>query len=112
MNSSNLITRAGSNEIIKLKVPTPIRTPLSKWVLDVSDSQVRLFRIVLHSLKDIKRCHRLLSHNFSCVKQKLKQIDWCREMLLSEHILVAVETGTNFDASFDEAGQRFVFNEC
>lgn len=30
INSSNRITRAGNSEIIKLNVPTPMRTPLSK----------------------------------------------------------------------------------
>lgn len=30
MNSSSRITRAGNKETIKLNVPTPIRTPLSK----------------------------------------------------------------------------------
>lgn len=35
MNSSNRMTRAGNKDTIKLNVPTPIRTPLSKWVFEL-----------------------------------------------------------------------------
>lgn len=35
------MTRPGSNDIIKLKVPIPIRTPLSKCIFDESLRQFR-----------------------------------------------------------------------
>lgn len=51
MNSSSLMTRAGSSEIIRLNVPMPMRTPLSKCTFDVSLVQLRPASMLLHSLK-------------------------------------------------------------
>ena len=54
MNSNTLTTPAGSNDIIKLNVPIPIRTPLSKCILEFSDSHLRLWSISAHSLQKEK----------------------------------------------------------
>lgn len=44
------MTRAGSIDIIRLNVPKPMRTPLSKCTFDESLDQLRVSRILLHSL--------------------------------------------------------------
>jgi len=51
INSNNLITRDGSNEIIRLNVPIPIFTPLSKCIFVLLFSQFLVFKIWKQSLK-------------------------------------------------------------
>lgn len=51
INSNSRMTRPGSIEIIRLNVPTPIRTPLSKCVFDSIVSHCLFSRMWLHSLQ-------------------------------------------------------------
>ena len=53
IHSKSFIILAGKSEIIRLKEPTPIRTPLSKSLRILSSFQERSLRIVKQVLKKI-----------------------------------------------------------
>ena len=64
INSKSRMIRGGSNEIIKLKVPTPTLTPLSKSFLWISPSQFRYCKIFQHSLKMMMEIGDDIQFNF------------------------------------------------
>lgn len=103
MNSSKRITRAGSSDTIRLNVPTPMRTPLSKCTFDPVLAHCRFSRICIHSLKEPKH---LITHVTLTIFYRKNP--W----MIQVHSLVAIETCTNLDAAFDQTRESLVFDEC
>ena len=98
INSKSRMIRGGSNEIIKLKVPTPTLTPLSKSFLWISPSQFRYCKIFQHSLKIMMEIGDEIQFNFkhfklNCLFLSIKNEQIC----LPERLITAPDFKSGFD---------------